>query len=125
MKRILLPLLLALTGCASQSIETIHQSHAALKLLTKEDLLKCMGKPAREDKTDKRETLIFTGVAPDHSCPMDTLLGRSQPAKRHCWVSVALKDGRVEYVEYPPSNNGVIVTGEDCAFLVERCVKKP
>ncbi|MGZ8217412.1 hypothetical protein [Methylomagnum sp.] len=127
MKRILPFILLAVAGCASQQpIEIINQSRASLKLLPKEDLLKCMGKPVHEEKTDKRETLIFSGAAPEQpTCPMRAFMGQQSPAKRYCWASVTLKEGRVENIEYPPSNDGVIVTGEQCAFLVENCVKTP
>lgn len=128
MKRLIPLLLLALAGCASQSpIDVVHQSRTSLKLLPKEELLKCMGKPAREDKADKRETLIFSGAVPEQpACPLRDLTGRTRnPEKRYCWVSVTLKEGRVESLEYPPGNEGVIVTGEQCAFLVENCVNKP
>jgi hypothetical protein len=129
MKRLIPLLLLALAGCASQSpLDVVHQSRTSLKLLPKEELLKCMGKPAREEKTDKRETLIFSGTVPEQpaACPLRDLMGRTRnPDKRYCWVSVTLKEGRVENIEYPPGNEGVIVTGEQCAFLVENCVKMP
>ena len=80
--------------------------------------MSCAGVPQRQDRVDDLEFLTFAGGG-DSVGGGDT--GRTN--RRYCEATFALKDGIVQRVNYQGRTGGLLTKGEQCAFIVENCVK--
>jgi hypothetical protein len=97
--------------------------------MSKKDLLACAGVPARRDRADDLEFLTFTGGGDSTAAAIasatspSTAVASGKVLHRYCDATFVLKDGIVQKVNYQGRTGGLLTKGEQCAFIVENCVK--
>lgn len=123
-------ILLAVVGCAAQQrAEIATRAQGELVGMSKKDLLSCAGVPQRQERVDDLEFLTFSGggdsvggaVVTQTSPSTAVATGRS--TRRYCEATFVLKDAVVQKVNYQGRTGGLLTKGEQCAFIVENCVK--
>jgi hypothetical protein len=125
---VLVPFLL--TGCAVQRAEVAARAQKNLVGMSKAELLSCAGVPLRQDRAEGLEFLTYAGggdvvsqaVVTQTSPSNGVASGKS--ARRYCEATFVLRDGRVERVNYQGRTGGLLTKGEQCAFIVESCLKQ-
>lgn len=115
-------LFLVLSGCASQRAEIAYRARNELLGMPKTELLRCMGTPLRVEQIGNPEVLLYAGNTPDYSCPLVKMVGGSAVPRR-CEVRFLLDNGIVGKVDYREPGGKMIGGGDQCTFLVEKCVK--
>ncbi len=122
--------LIALTGCAAQQrAEIATRAQSELVGMHKKDLLSCAGVPHRQERIDGLEFLTFSGGG-DHvggavitQTSPSTAIATGRSSRRYCEATFVLRDGVVQKVNYQGRTGGLITKGEQCAFVVESCLK--
>jgi hypothetical protein len=118
-----------LASCAIQRADIANRAQTELIGMSKKDLLLCAGVPLRQERVDDLEFLTYAGggdsvggaVATSTSSKTAFAVGKS--AHRYCEATFVLKDGTVQKVNYQGRTGGLLTRGEQCAFIVENCVK--
>ena len=121
---------LMLCGCAIQRAEIASRAQTELVGMSKKDLLLCAGVPLRQERVEDLEFLSFAGggdsvgsaVATSTSSSTAIAVGKS--THRYCEATFVLKNGIVQKVNYQGRTGGLLTKGEQCAFIVENCVKQ-
>jgi hypothetical protein len=117
-------------GCAIQRAEIASRAQIELVGMSKKDLLLCAGAPLREERAEDLEFLTFAGggdsvgSAVATSTSPNTAMAVSKSAHRYCEATFVLKNGMVQKVNYQGRTGGLLTKGEQCAFIVENCVKQ-
>ena len=114
-----LPCLAALFGCATASqnrAELAQRAQSELVGMSKTDLLSCAGAPLRSEKAGEVEVLTYVGGG-------DLVGGPDFAQRRYCEVSFVMRMGRVDKINYAGRTGGLITKGEQCAFVVENCMR--
>ena len=119
-----------LFGCAIQRAEIASRAQTELVGMSKKDLFLCAGVPQRQERVVDLEFLTFAGggdsvgsaVATRTSPNTAVAVGKS--THRYCESTFVLKNGIIQKVNYQGRTGGLISKGEQCAFIVENCVKK-
>ena len=135
MKRITLLIffVLGLSGCAGGKFhraEVAQEAKTSLVGMTKKDLYLCAGVPTRQEKVENLEFLTYesggdsTGVGLGTSTSNTTAIGVVSSHKRYCVVTFVLSEGAVQKVNYQGRTGGRATEGEQCAFVVEPCLRK-
>jgi hypothetical protein len=131
--KVLITLLIALfpgiSGCVFQRAQVASRAQSELVGLSKKDLLLCAGVPLRQERVDDFEFLTFAGggdsiggaIASSTSLNTVTAVGKS--THRYCEATFVLKDGLVQKVNYQGRTGGLLTKGEQCAFIVENCMR--
>jgi hypothetical protein len=122
-------LFLGISGCVIQRAQIASRAQTELVGMSKKDLLLCAGVPLRQERVEDLEFLTFAGggdsigsaVASSTSLNTATVVGKS--ARRYCEATFVLKDGLVQKVNYQGRTGGLLTKGEQCAFIVENCVR--
>lgn len=122
-------LLFAATGCSFQRANLASRAQKELVGMKKIDLLSCAGVPHRQQRSDDLEFLTYTGggdsvgvgVASATSPSTAIVTGKSK--RRYCEATFILKDGIVQKVNYQGRTGGLLSKGEQCAFIIENCLK--
>ncbi len=117
-------------SCAVQRAEIASRAQVELIGMSKKDLLLCAGVPLRQERAEDLEFLTFAGggdsvgsaVATGTSPNTAIAVGKS--AHRYCEATFVLKNGAVQKVNYQGRTGGLLTKGEQCAFIVENCVKQ-
>lgn len=121
---------IAFAGCAVQRAQIATRAQTELIGMSKKDLLSCAGVPLRQDHADDLEFLSFAGggdsvgtaVATSTSSTTAVAVGKS--AHRYCEATFVLQNGIVQKVNYQGRTGGLVTKGEQCAFIVENCLKQ-
>jgi len=103
--------------------------------LSREDLLRCAGKPGRSTvRTTKRGTLEFfyyteesewaqdeRGVDPGYGATGPTASQAASPAGRACRVELALSGGKVWGSRFKSTSPSLLGRGPECERFIRRC----
>lgn len=124
-----LPALL-LGGCESARPEADQIAQQRMIGLSKQDLLACLGRPARRAAAGQA-TEIWTyaggqmrGRGPQWAIGLNTNLPPfASPGP--CEVKAVMTNGRVSQVFYVDADGEALPIGQECLFAVERCVQAP
>jgi hypothetical protein len=121
---------LMLWGCAIQRAEIASRAQTELVGISKKDLLLCAGVPLRQERVEDLEFLSFAGggdsvgSAVATSTSPGTVVAVGKSTHRYCEATFVLKNGIVQKVNYQGRTGGLLTKGEQCAFIVENCVKQ-
>ena len=113
MKKLLLIVLL-LSACAFQRTDMAYRAKSELVGMSKEDLVMCAGVPVKQEKIDDVEFLTYSGGGQND-------VGRI--LDYNCEATFALKDGIVKKITYHGRTGGLLTKDEQCAFIIENCIK--
>jgi hypothetical protein len=110
---------LMLAACANPSQERADIAEFAKTQLvgvSKAEILACAGTPLRTAIKGNAELLTYVGSS--------GIAGTSQksPKEHYCEVTFLLRRGFVEEVKYSGPSGGFMTQGEECAFVVQKCV---
>jgi hypothetical protein len=114
----LIPLLL-LAACAEHDAairraDTAAFAQTELAGLSRAEILECAGKPTRTAKTGDTESLIYISNADG---------GSASSREDSCEVTFIFRRGYVEKVQYSVSDVGVFGNGDQCGYVVQRCMR--
>jgi outer membrane protein assembly factor BamE (lipoprotein component of BamABCDE complex) len=117
---------LVLVGCAFQRAEIAQDARAQMVGLSKEQVLTCMGAPAR--KASEGSTEVWSYASGDGTtvtnASFDRYGGSAVSSSRFCNVSVVFSGSQVSVVNYTGPTGGLLTAGEQCAYAVNACVAK-
>lgn len=121
---------LTLCGCAIHRAEISGRAQTEMVGMSKKDLFLCAGVPLRQERVEDHEFLTYGGggdsvggaVATSTSSNTTVAVGTSK--HRYCEATFVLKDGTVQKISYQGRTGGLLTKGEQCAFIVENCVKQ-
>lgn len=122
-------LVVSITGCSFQRAGLAARAQTELVGMTKKDLLSCAGVPIRQERVDDLEFLTYSGggdsvgVAVAHSTSPSTAIATGKRTRRYCEATLILKDGIVQKLNYQGRTGGLLTKGEQCAFIIENCLK--
>jgi len=83
-----------------------------------------------EERIDGLEFLTFggggdsVGTAVATSTSPNTAVAVGKSAHRYCEATFVLKDDIIQCVNYQGRTGGLLTKGEQCAFIVENCVRQ-
>lgn len=132
-KTIVALIALELSGCTVGKFhraEVAQDAKTSLIGMSKKDLYLCAGVPIRQEKVDNLEFLTYesggdsTGVGIGTSTSFSTAVGVVSSHKRYCVVTFVLSEGVIQKVNYQGRTGGFATEGEQCAFVVEPCLKR-
>jgi len=132
--------LVAIAGCSLQRAETAADAQKQMVGMTREQVLSCMGAPARSAKAGDTEVwgylsggdTVISGGGASHT---DVVVqgntatattyggGGASASHRYCDVNIVFRGGVVNRVNYTGETGGLITKGEQCAYAVEHCVR--
>ena len=135
-----------LAGCALQRAQVAQDARAQMVGMTKEQVLACMGPPPNRAAEGQTEVWSYASgngysatVASANSSgnfeasrygnsisgtSTGTASGTAISTRRFCTVNVVISGGAVSAVNYQGPTGGLLTAGEQCAFVVDACVKK-
>jgi len=95
--------------------------------LSKAEILACAGKPARTVSASDAESLVYIGggdgaAAGNVKPGSEAGTGSAPSGEKYCEVTFVLRRGYVEKVTYGGPNSGAFAQGEQCAFVVQKCL---
>ena len=102
-----------IAGCSFQRAQIANEATNKMIGLSKEQVLACMGAPAKQAATGATEVWSYDS-------------GNSAEginSVRYCTVNVVMTAGRVSSLNYVGDTGGLITQGEQCAFAVRNCVR--
>jgi hypothetical protein len=112
--------ILILVGLAAWPAALRAQHPDKLVGMTREQIASCAAWPARETRTDAVEILTF--LAQDAKSGEGTSHPMAGVHLRYCTVTLTLRAGSVERVEYGTRSRSMMISGDQCAYAVDRCV---
>jgi hypothetical protein len=121
---------LVMAGCAFRRAAIANRAQTELVGMSKKDLFLCAGVPLRQERVEDLEFLTFAGggdsvgSATAISTSPDTAVAFGRSTRRYCEATFVLKNGVVQKVNYQGRTGGLLTKGEQCAFIVEDCVKQ-
>jgi hypothetical protein len=129
--KIVLALAVALlvAGCTFQRAAISSRAQIELVGMSKIELLSCAGVPIRQEQMDNIEFLTYSsggdsvGTAVATSTSPSTAIATGKRTHRYCEVTFVLNNGVVQKVNYQGRTGGLLTKGEQCAFIVENCLK--
>lgn len=100
--------------------------------MSKKDLYLCAGVSTRQEKVDNLEFLTYEsggdssgiGIGIGKTTSSSAVVGVVGSRKRYCVVTFVLSDGVIQKVNYQGRTGGFATEGEQCAFVVEPCLRK-
>ncbi len=126
MKRIVTVLLIALfaTSCASMQRASIaNKAKSNLIGFSKLALYECAGTPSRKETVDGVEFLTYLGGGDITGYVAGSTGGAFASERRYCEATFVIKNGKVAKVNYSGRTGGWASKGEQCAFIVQNCVR--
>lgn len=126
---LILILFAAVSGCTVQRAIVAARAQTQLIGMSKMELLSCAGVPVRQERVEELEFLTFTGGGDSIGYGVATVTSPStaiatgKSARRYCEATFVLKGGAVQKVNYQGRTGGLLTRGEQCAFIVENCVR--
>lgn len=106
------------------SCAKMHRAGVATKAQTvligmsKSSLYECAGTPTRKEIVDGIEFLTYEGGG-------DLKYGYGSGYNMYCLATFKIKAGKILQVNYSGRTGGWASQGEQCAFIVENCVRPP
>lgn len=130
MRTALLLSLSVATGCATaarfERANVAELAKTQMVGMKKAELFACAGVPERAAEADGLEFLTYTGggdqVSAAYAPTRRTAFSRTD--QRSCEATFTLKDGAVQVVVYKGRTGGWATEGEQCAFVVQNCVRR-
>ena len=122
-------LVVSFSGCIYQRAGLASRAKTELVGMSKIELLSCAGVPVRQERMDNLEFLTYSvdedgvGAAVATSTSPSTAIATGKRTYFYCDVTFVLKDGVVQKVNYKGHTGGLLTKGEQCAFVVENCLK--
>ncbi|MFH1814351.1 MAG: hypothetical protein ABIF28_09330 [Pseudomonadota bacterium] len=98
--------------------------------MSKKELLLCAGVPLRQERVEDLEFLTFSGGGDSVSSgaatavSSRTIVGTETSSRRYCEATFVLKSNAIEKVSYQGRTGGLLTKGEQCAFIIENCLKQ-
>ena len=89
----------------------------------------CAGVPVRQDRVEGMEFLTFVGGGDSDvdgigiNLSSTTAVASGKSTRRYCEATFILQDGFVQKINYQGRTGGLLTKGEQCAFIVENCMK--
>jgi len=120
---------LLVAGCTFQRAAISSRAQIELVGMSKIELLSCAGVPIRQEQMDNIEFLTYSsggdsvGTAVATSTSPSTAIATGKRTHRYCEVTFVLNNGVVQKVNYQGRTGGLLTKGEQCAFIVENCLK--
>ena len=87
--------------------------------MSKKDLFLCAGTPLKQETVDDLEFLTYRGSRDSLGAGVVS----THDHDRYCEVTFVMKDGVIQKVNYQGRIGGLVTGDEQCAFVVEKCVK--
>ncbi len=115
-----LSIMILLSGCSIQRSMTAKQAKTDLIGMTKAEILGCAGVPTATTKDSNIEVLSYA-YAGDGK--VYSGYGGATITQRKCGVNLTLLKGIVSRVTYSGRTGGLLTEGEQCAFIIQECVK--
>ena len=126
---VVLLILVGLSGCAFQRAKMASRAQSELVGMSKKDLLSCAGVPPLQARVDDLEFLTYAsggdsvGTVLSRLTSPSTAVATGKRARRYCEATFILKDSVVQRVNYQGRTGGWLTKGEQCAFIIENCLK--
>lgn len=121
---------MGISGCARMHrAELATRAQTELVGMSKKELYVCAGVPARQERVDDLEFLTYIGGGDGTGVAVGTAVsnvgvGAVSTQHRYCEVTFVLSNGIVQKVNYQGRTGGWASKGEQCAFVVENCLRK-
>jgi hypothetical protein len=122
---VLAAICLVACGASHRRAEVAGRAQYELVGMSKKDLLLCAGVPIRQQQADDLEFLTYGAGGDSTAVTVATSqkTSVSKSAHRYCEATFVLKDGVVQRVNYQGRTGGMFTKGEQCAFIVENCLR--
>jgi hypothetical protein len=117
---VLLVGLFTLSGCVFQRSHIATQAQTQMVGMSKQDLFFCAGTPYKQEMVGDMEFLSYKGSG--NSIGIGTV--STHDHDRYCEVTFVLKNGVVKQITYQGRTGGLITRDEQCAYVVEKCIKE-
>jgi hypothetical protein len=122
-----------LIGCAVQRAQQAEDAKTQMIGMSKEQVFTCMGPPAQKSSEGTTEIWSY----PSGNGRVDSVgtaggvaygsgafgIGSGFSEKRFYVVNLVMTDDKVKAVNYNGPTGGLLTTGEQCAYVIENCVK--
>lgn len=123
----LLVVSILLSGCSVQRAVDAERAKSELVGMSQEKVLSCMGVPLAERTVGRTTVWQYASGGDVHSTAVAQQVGGTTVAagnsrQRYCEISVVMRGGKVEAVNYTGRTGGLITHGEQCAFAVNNCL---
>ncbi len=120
--------MVGLSACKFQRAAVAKSAQTQMLGMSRHDVLICAGVPQRETKDGTTDFMTYTGGGDSTGVAFATGNGSSGIAvgasrHRYCEVTFVLDDDKVVKVNYAGRTGGYASQGEQCAFVVQNCVK--
>jgi len=126
---LILILFAGVSGCTVHRAIVASRAQTQLIGMSKVELLSCAGAPVRQEQAEEFEFLTFagggdsTGYGVATFTSPSTAIATGKSLRRYCEATFVLKGGVVQRVNYQGRTGGLLTRGEQCAFIVENCVR--
>ena len=110
----------AMTACTVQRSQIATEAQARMIGMPKEQLLACMGPPARKETVGATE--VWSYDSGDNATASGYGNGFAFSSTRHCTVNVTMNGGAVAVMNYLGPAGGLFSPNEQCAFAVATCI---
>jgi hypothetical protein len=123
--------LLLFSGCAQfQRAEIARRAQTEMIGMSKKELFTCAGVPIRQERVDDLEFLVYSSGG-DSFGPMaamaipssSTAIGIAGSMRFSCELTFILKDEIIQKINYSGRTGEPLTKGEQCAFVIENCLK--
>jgi hypothetical protein len=127
MDKVLIIAILMLSSCAIQRANISNEAKTEMIGMSKSDLLMCAGVPSREYKDNGVEFLSYDsggdsiGGAIANNTTNTAIFAKK---RKYCIATFAIEDNKIVKINYQGRTGGLLTAGEQCAFVVEGCIKK-
>jgi len=112
----------SLAGCAFQRAQIAQDARTTMIGITKEQTLACMGPP--QNKATEGATEVWSYQSGNGLTVGNYGGGTATSTRRFCTVNLTMTAGRVSQVNYLGPTGGLLTTGEQCAFAIEKCAQR-
>ena len=120
----LLALGLTLTGCAGQRTETAQDPRTTMVGMQQEQVIACMGAPARKTLEAAGEVWEYSSDARMTVANASTGANSTRFSSRLCDINIVFSNGHVSAVNFTGPTGGLPVSSDQCANAVNPCVKQ-
>jgi hypothetical protein len=119
-----------LTGCVFQRSEDATRALQKMVGMKKEQVLACMGPPAKKAHEGETDVWNYHSTNGDHDYAGDKhkygndTFGFAEGYRYFCDVNVVMTNGVVAAVHYNGPRGGWLTENEQCGYAVEHCVEE-
>lgn len=117
-----------LTSCTLMRSNRAERAQDEMIGMSKIDLYSCAGVPNRTDTVDGVEFATYEGGGDQRGYVAgggQSGLGGGRVAmdRRYCHANFVIRNGKISKVTYTGRSGGYFTEGEQCAFIVDKCLK--